>query len=181
MVLLLLACARPAPAPVVTPAPPPVRDARVQWIDLQGADPIDLLEACLRDCPQEYSGATVPSRTWWSVDWHWNGDDGVPCLVAGVSANVDIVVSLPRWSPPAEADPAVVVAWREFTAALALHEQGHVDMVRAGAAGLTSARRGCGEMPSYGAAILRSLWLSQVEYDVATDHGRTQGARFWGE
>lgn len=181
MVLLLVACARPAPAPVVTEAPPPIRDARVQWIELQGADPVDLLESCLRDCPQEYTGARVPSRTWWSVDWHWDADDGPPCLVAGVRTHVDVVVSLPRWQPPAEADPAVVAAWRGFTDALARHEQGHVDMVHAGAAGLAAARRDCGEMPAYGAAILRSLFLEQVEYDVATDHGRTQGASFWGE
>lgn len=160
--------------------PPLVTGARIDWVELEGQGPIDLLEDCLRDCPREDSGHPVPSRTWYSVRWNWYGSGDAPCIVAAVTMKIDVVVSLPAWTPPPDADPALVAAWKDYVVVLGEHEQGHVDLVDAYARPFASTRGSCTDLPFRGSRMLGALREAQAAYDVLTAHGRLQGARFFG-
>lgn len=177
MLLLLLACAHEPPSPPALP----VVGAEVLWYDLTGADRIDLIESCADTCPRDEAGHPVASLTLWAVEWTWQRPPTEPCEVQNVAVAVDATVTLPRWTPPPEADPALVEEWRVYLAALAFHEQGHVDLAHSLATdaeeGVASA--GCGGAHAAGRAAVARIGEAQHAYDAATDSGRRQGADFW--
>ena len=177
MLPLLLACAHEPPSPPSLP----IVGAEVLWYDLTGADRIDLIQSCADTCPRDEADRPVASLTLWAVDWTWQRPPTEPCEVRNVAVAVDTTVTLPRWSPPPEADPALVDEWRAYLTALALHEQGHVDLAHELAAdseaALTSA--GCAGAHAAGREVLDRLGEAQHAYDAATDSGRRQGADFW--
>ncbi|MDP2313624.1 MAG: DUF922 domain-containing protein [Pseudomonadota bacterium] len=178
-VLLLLACAHPpTPAPV---AAPPVEGAWLTWFDLEGTDRIDLLESCLERCPRDEAGVTVASLTTWRLDWSWTPRPTDTCEVAGANVDVAVTVELPRWAPPSEADPALVVEWGQWLTALERHEQGHVEVAHVFAhdAEAVIADAGCAGADAAGTRLLAGLRQAQVDYDAETASGHTQGASFW--
>jgi predicted secreted Zn-dependent protease len=173
MIFLLVACAD-------GPPPGPIVDADVLWFDLEGRDRIDLLQSCTATCPRDDAGIVVSSLTSWAVDWTWKRS-GPPCQVSDAALEVDLTVVLPRWDAPSDADPALVAEWRAYLDALAVHEQGHVDLVRTLAAGtergITEA--GCADAPAVGARVIEQIRFAGAAYDANTQSGRTQGADFW--
>lgn len=179
--LLLLGCAHPPPPDPPTP-PPALEDAEVLWFELEGTDRIDLLESCLERCPRDDAGLPVASLTTWRLHWDWLRAPVEPCAVAGATVDVSVSVELPRWSPPAEADPALVAEWGAWHASLRRHEQGHVDVVHdfAQSAEARLADAGCEGVEEEGARLLAGVRAAQAEYDAVTVHGHTQGASFWG-
>lgn len=182
--LLLLGC---APAPVVPVAvalderdTAGIRGADVLWVDLRGQTRADLLLDCASHCPKEDLGLSVPSLTTWKVDWTW-GRDGEPCRVVDPKVHVDVTVALPRWRPPFDADAALVAEWHHYVAALARHEQGHVDLVYA-MAGISEARLaagGCEGARLVARTMLAELRERQAAFDAYTHHGRNQGPSFF--
>jgi len=92
----------------------------------------------------------------------------------------DIQVILPRWNPPADASPALVARWNEYVHRLAEHEQGHVDFVVASLPRVEAAIRAatCDTAEAAAQAALVPIRQHDVDYDAATQHGATQGARF---
>ena len=123
LTLLLLGCARSHPV-----AELPVADvlpgAEVRWFALEGADRIELLESCLKDCPRDEQGVAVASLSTWQVRWSWTRGSGEPCEVASAHVHATVVVDLPRWEPPEGAAPALVAEWDAWHSALRGHEQG---------------------------------------------------------
>lgn len=178
MLPLLLACVHEPPAPT----PVGIDGADVSWFALQGADRIDLIEACRDDCPHDELDRPVASLTTWAVDWTWVRRPGDPCEVLDPTVVVDIEVALPRWDPPLDADPALVDEWHTYLSALTRHEEGHVAVVHTLADGTADALRaaGCEEAHGAGADILDRIRTAQREYDEVTENGRLQGASFWG-
>lgn len=175
--LLFLACAHSPD--VVTP--PALDGADVAWFDLRGTDRIDLIESCARSCPRDEAGVPVASLTTWAVDWTWTRQASEPCEVVGATLDVDVDVELPRWDPPAEADPALVAEWDRYMTALRRHEQGHIDLVHAVAGTTSGALAGtpCDTADATGAGVLDALRGAQSAYDVETGNGHRQGADFW--
>ncbi|MFN7147004.1 MAG: DUF922 domain-containing protein [Myxococcota bacterium] len=180
MLFLLLACAHAPPGPAE--APPALERAEVHWFDLEGRDRIELLESCLRDCPRDEQGVAVASLTTWQLRWGWQRAPVEPCAVASTSVDAMVSVALPRWDPPADADPALVVEWEAWHTRLRRHEQGHVDVVHAFAhdAEARIAAAGCAGVDAAGAALMAGLRQAQADYDTATASGHRQGASFWG-
>src|SRR5262249_29721162 len=104
----------------------------------------------------------------------------------GVSVYIRSEITLPRWTPPPDAPPALVEQWKQFLAALETHEIGHKDIsARAARDVLTAIRRLDTMCPSFGAeakratdGIVARLRVEQATYDAETRHGATQGATF---
>jgi predicted secreted Zn-dependent protease len=92
-----------------------------------------------------------------------------------------VSVALPRWTPPADADPELVAEWAAWHGRLRWHEQGHVDVVHAFATGAEERLRaaGCAGIDAEGAAMMAGVRRAQADYDAATGSGHAQGARFW--
>lgn len=176
--LLLLACVHEPPEANA----PEVAGADVLWFDLKGRDRVDLIESCWENCPHDEQDRPVASLTTWAVDWTWVRRPGDPCEVLDPTVVVDVTVTLPRWDPPPDADPALADEWRTYLGALTRHEEGHVDLVHHLADGTASALRaaGCERAHAAGAAMLDHIRTAQRNYDDATGNGRTQGASFWG-
>lgn len=160
---------------------PLVTGADILWFDLDGGDRLDLISSCASTCPHDGNDNAVASLTTWAVDWTWLGHRTEPCVVVSPDVHVDVTVALPRWSPPAGTDPALIAEWGTYTTALARHEQGHVDLVydvaRDSADGLAGVP--CIDAHAASAGLLTDLRQVQAAYDVETRHGRTQGADFW--
>jgi predicted secreted Zn-dependent protease len=180
MTLLLVGCAVRSPLPDPEP-PPTLEGAEVAWFELEGEDRIDLLESCIARCPRDDDGTTVASLTTWRLHWDWVRSASEPCEVTGASVEVAVTVDLPRWTPPAEADPALVAEWDTWHARLRGHEQGHVDVVHVFAhdAEARLADAGCDGIAEEGERLVGNLRAAQRDYDLVTAHGHTQGASFW--
>lgn len=179
--LVLFACARPA-VPSAPEAPPlALERAEVDWFALRGADRIELLEACLADCPRDERDVAVASLTTWQLRWGWQRAPYEPCTVASTTVDVRVSVALPRWEPPVEADPALVREWETWHASLRQHEQGHVDVVHVFAHDAEARLKdaGCAGIDAAGAALMAGLREAQADYDRTTEDGHGQGASFW--
>ncbi len=179
MLPILLACAH---EPLASLQEPEVAGADVLWFDLVGTDRIDLIESCFATCPHDEQDRPVASLTTWAVDWTWVRRPGEPCEVMEPTVVVDVTVTLPRWTPPPDADPALTAEWHTYLQALTHHEEGHVDLVHH-LADDTAGRlveAGCDRAHASGASTLDRIRTAQRNYDDATGNGRTQGASFWG-
>jgi predicted secreted Zn-dependent protease len=87
---------------------------------------------------------------------------------------------MPRWVPPKTASPGLVAKWANYTHALAEHEKGHVDFVVANYRSVAKAIKSatCGTAETAAQAAIDPIRQHDIDYDVVTDHGATQGARF---
>lgn len=115
------------------------------------------------------------------------------CTINQVWVWMQAQITRPRWSPPPDADPAVVAEWKRFLSALETHESGHREIAGKAARdiitrlrGLTDQARGvtdlCSQLDMNATDIARQITNKAVEeeiaYDAETRHGLTQGATF---
>jgi predicted secreted Zn-dependent protease len=118
--------------------------------------------------------------------WHFTyTNDAASCLMRTVSVTVYDTVTLPLWTPPPRADPAVVAEWSRFVTMLGRHEEGHreisVDGARQIAQQLSALppHAWCWDLEAdanaQGHAILASAQQRQVQYDDETSHGLRRG------
>jgi len=76
----------------------------------------------------------------------------------GLFYNMNVII--PRWTPPKDVDPDLIAKWDNVVKTLAIHENGHVKIVRNNVYG-SEASRSC-------------LGLSDVEYQISCDEVRGQ-------
>jgi predicted secreted Zn-dependent protease len=107
------------------------------------------------------------------------------CRLATVSVGLHAGVVLPSWTPDANATPGIVAGWQSYIAALAAHEQGHVDLDVTGARRLLADLQAlpalpCGSVDTRVASMLTNttdaIERANAAYDAETNHGRGQGA-----
>jgi predicted secreted Zn-dependent protease len=165
----------------------PVIHDEIEYIDVTGNSKRELVEALDRLSVPDETGKRFYGHTHWELRWNYNvASEGAECRVTTVTATLDMTMSLPRWDPPRNANPALVRTWNAFVAGLREHEEGHRDIALAAAQEIT--RRIEAEPPAANCAKLKrtvgiranSLLDEYREkgrrYDKSTDHGRTQGA-----
>jgi predicted secreted Zn-dependent protease len=126
----------------------------------------------------------------WNMAWRYQtrARDAI-CYMSQATVAIDATITLPEWSAPAGADPALVDDWKRYATALTSHEAGHRELVLTGAkrvqrALLDVSPQPCGSMQ----ASARQAAQSQMEeirkedarYDQTTRHGATQGAVWSG-
>lgn len=182
MLLLLLGCPK-SPAVALAPvevAADALSGADVRWYDVRGHDVFSLRESLRLHAPVDENGERTLGRTQWSVTWTWKGG-GEPCRVESAVVDLSLLVWMPRWTPETGADPELIERWRGYLAALALHERGHVGLVTAQVAQLDDILRAapCADAEAVGALALNAIRALNSDYDVATQHGRSQGAWYW--
>ena len=125
--------------------------------------------------PKGYAGYTS-----WRVSWSWPGYGSLFCDVSGANVDAAVTVTFPSWKPPADASPELVEKWARFVAALAVHEQGHVDNVYASLPRIREAIQSADCLSAEDAAqqIIAEMNQYDLDYDAETGYGRTQGAVF---
>jgi predicted secreted Zn-dependent protease len=110
------------------------------------------------------------------------------CVLKGAKVTVSVVMRLPRWKAPDDAEASVKDWWRKAAAAIRGHEDGHQQIdVEAGRNVLNYIQdvppeTSCDKLDDrVNAEILRGQdeeFRNNVEYDKRTKHGKTQYGEF---
>lgn len=170
--------------------PPDVRyNQRVETYEVSGAD--YALGRDIRSAPPRPGGGQRFAGYYeWYLSWRYETwREGPVCRVNRVFITINAVVTLPKWTQPADAPPALVEEWKRFITALATHEVGHRDLVLDGAVRIQQAILGVApqDCPAVGSAVqqaaqplLADMRAQELRYDETTRHGATQGAVWTG-
>lgn len=176
-----------APTSAVTPSSIPaalgdvnIPNATIQYYDISGSTEGELRAEMDAQGPVGYDGYKGDATTKWFIDWNWPGYGTNSCDLIQATVSDQITVILPHWKPPANAPPALIAEWANYTRALAEHERGHVDFVVASIPSVLTAikRATCATADAAAQAALEPIRQHDIDYDAATNHGATQGARF---
>jgi predicted secreted Zn-dependent protease len=180
--VLLAACGIPS-APVAVPVmveSVSIPNATVVYYDVVGSTEADLRAQLDALGPRGYDGYKGDATTQWNISWHWPSNSDGSCRLTETVVSCEIKVIFPRWRPPSNVSPALAAKWARYIHALAEHEKGHVDFVVANIPIVESAIKGatCQTANAAGEAALAVIRKHDIDYDAATQHGVTQGARF---
>ena len=145
----------------------------------------DVLRSMLDGGPRT-AGRTFFGLTETAVDLRYDtATAGVGCVVENVEVVLTLTITLPEWTPAADADAGLVRDWARFRRALAAHEDQHREIAERGAASLHQAvdglrRTTCAQANAEARARLDRLEAAIAEaharFDAETGHGRTEGA-----
>lgn len=123
--------------------------------------------------------------TKWYVRWNYRYSGGTgSCGIASVSTGLSIAYTLPNWENRSQAPESLQGSWDRMMAALKKHEDQHarhgIDAAKEIDAAISNmkARSTCDELGNAAnaaaAAIVKKHAQRDVEYDRATNHGRTE-------
>ena len=148
----------------------------------------DELRADMRRLGPKIDGTSFVGEARSPMQWRWRTEStgGGTCEIREVSVSLNAQITLPRWKPPADAEPGLETEWKRFIAALEEHESGHKDISAKAGREITSKIRGmsglCAQLSARANDIARTLVARAAEeqkfYDVTTRHGVTQGTVF---
>ena len=179
--ILLAACGNHAatvdknsrPLPTVTPIN--ISNATMDFYDVTGATEQELRAQMSALGPNGHEAYTK-----WDIRWNWPGQGTPDCNLRDATVSYDIAVTFPRWYPTADATPELIAKWNHYIGALSAHERNHVDNVVAQVPLVTAAiqRAACNTAEAAAQAALEPIRQFDIQYDLNTDHGATQGARF---
>jgi predicted secreted Zn-dependent protease len=173
--------ALPITAPALTTLTPvAIPNATVVYYDISGSTENGLRDQLDASGPVGYDGYKGDSTTRWYITWHWPTNQDGSCQMDQTAVSYEIKVIFPRWQPTEGVSAQLVARWEQYTAALLEHEKGHVDLVVLNVPKVVEAVKGrqCEAANAVGEMMLAEIRKQEVEYDAATNHGATQGARF---
>jgi predicted secreted Zn-dependent protease len=170
-------------------APTPTIHDAVEYRDIVGNTENELVAGLRSNAASTGSNDRFAANTRWRLRWDFRvaSDDG-SCRVSAASVWLDVDMTLPRWTPPANAKHKLVKRWNAFDAALRKHENGHRDIAIAAAndvasrVAATKPASDCSALKkTLGAmadGVVRDYRDKEDSYDVTTQHGAVQGATF---
>ncbi len=176
-------------AAFVAPAADALRvTTRTVWYDVRGATEDELSHQVQALGPRDGAGAWGAS-TAWHFTWTFERmPTSAGCSAADPHVDLLVTFTYPRWTPPTGSAAELVDVWQRYLDAATVHEQGHADLATSAGSELVLALR---QAPPAAACeglddvaddvaerVLASHAISQMLYDVQTDHGQTQGATF---
>lgn len=155
------------------------------YYDVEGETPDALAAQLVRYGPQ-VRGKRYFGLTEWAVDaeYRWVRRP-TGCSINSLTVRAAVQTHLPRWGRSATASRELRGAWDRFLHALDWHEHGHRALAEE-AAEVIRVRLGALRAPSCAhlevqahrevITVLNEYETYNNAYDVATDHGRSQGA-----
>lgn len=162
---------------------------RVELYDVLGTSAFAIRADINRKRPLGKDGKRHDALTRWDVEWKYDygrflGD----CELSNIRVNVTTTYTMPRWRPPPNASPALVKRWNAYARALWKHEREH------GRRGVRTAeeihrmlgsqpsRDSCASLSTRADSLARQVIArhsaEDAAYDVRTNHGASEGARF---
>lgn len=142
----------------------------------------------LRSCaPSNGSGEVFAGETGYTLTWQYAATttDGGLCTLSRLKIGLHVTMSLPAWSPSAQATSGLANQWKNFISNLNIHENGHVALDTQYANQLLSDLQSmpAADCATLNAAVqtkatttLANLDTANATYDNQTNHGATQGA-----
>lgn len=160
---------------------------RTEYYDVTGSTEHELRAVMDRRRPKDSAGERHDAVTNWDVHWKYRYvtvTDG--CALASLATTLDVVTIFPRWSN--RQSGALTQRWDKYVAALEAHESEHMQIALRAARiiherlSTLEEERTClllkASIDSKGQALLDQLRREEAEYDLRTQHGASQGARF---
>lgn len=190
LALLIAGCAANPPMPGANPIrlPPGISyHEHLESYQVTGTDRASIGEG-IRALP--INGQRFAGSYKWNMAWRYQTHArNAICYMSQATVAIDATITLPQWSAPHDANPALVDDWNRYTSALTTHETGHRELVLAGAkrmqrALLDVSPQPCGSMQTAAKraaqAQMEEIRNEDVQYDRTTRHGATQGAVWSG-
>lgn len=188
LILFGAACASTPRNPVLDKYPVGISGrTSVIYYDVHGSS-YDELRADMRRLGPKVSGTSFVGETRSPMQWSWRTESIAPgsCSIRDVRVSMNAQILLPRWTPPPDADSALVAEWKRFITALEVHEAGHKDISARAGREIIEQLRGmsglCSQINSRASEVARAVTErardQQARYDAETRHGLTQGTSF---
>jgi predicted secreted Zn-dependent protease len=157
-----------------------IPNATIEYYEISGSTEGELREQLDALAPVGYDGYKGDATTNWFIRWDWPGYGTMSCDLSKATVSYEIEVVFPRWALPDDASPDLVTKWASFTRALAEHEKNHVDFVVANYRSVLAAIKSatCETADAAASSALEPIRQHDRDYDAATNHGETEGARF---
>ena len=138
------------------------------------------------------TGRRFDASTRWNLEWRFDSHNSWQgCEISRVWTQLKVTMVTPRHGSPSSLPEPLRQEWTRYVQRLALHEEGHVRIPSDAARDIEIAlnrlqRSDCAtlerEANRIGNEILQRARGAERGYDLQTDYGRTQGARFpWTE
>ncbi len=138
--------------------------------------------------PKDPSGAPRDAYTEWKVSWRWpDGERGPDFSRTQVERKVRI--TLPRWEGVQYASPGLRAQWNDYMTALVTHERNHLELVDSGYQEIpqkisdaykANPELSIAEAHQLAGEVLAKIRAADREYDLSTQHGRSEGVKFPG-
>jgi predicted secreted Zn-dependent protease len=167
----------------------PAVTERFSYYDVSGSTVQELRADLSRKRPSDKEGARYDAITRWHIRWNYRYQPaGRLCEIQKPSVTVEVTILFPRLKDAGSTPAQVVQAFAHYTEKLLLHERGHAQNAIDTAGKMERElrnlrpRASCNVLQEHANGLARSLvkeanaW--DVDYDLRTRHGATQGARF---
>ena len=167
----------------------PAVTERFNYYDVSGSTAQEVRADLNRNRPSDKTGAGYDAITRWHIRWNYHYEPvGQQCAIMRASTAVEVTIIFPRLKDTASIPAEVVQAFAKYTEKLMVHEKGHAQNAIDTTGKIEheirklASRSSCHELEEQANSLARSLvkeanqW--DVDYDLRTRHGATQGARF---
>lgn len=175
----------PAPGPAAGPAAPAALPIAIttheQFYDIDGSSAGALRESIHRLGPAGGDDAL----TVWDLESSYRATpDAAGCVLRDVKVTLTVTITLPRWTPPADASTSLRNAWRSYLQHVRAHEAGHRAIAERNARDLIGVLKPlrastCDELDKLASRTVEEQVADgrarNRQYDVDTKHGQTQG------
>lgn len=159
------------------------------YYDIKGQSARELSEAMDRFGPLGKDGKRYHGHTEWKITWEYTfTETDASCHLDSFHVAYEVTITIPRWLGYDRSSRHLKANWDKYLAALLTHENGHKDIGWLAAEaikkeiGRIKVQRTCIQLETMVKNVAEGLAdgarAENEEYDVATDHGKTQGATF---
>jgi predicted secreted Zn-dependent protease len=129
----------------------------------------------------EVAGRRFDGLTTWALNWGFSFDGGgVSCRLRNATIEIEAVITLPELSDEGALPAAELDLWSDYLRELRAHEDGHVNIYRAGAQELSNEILALGDMDceqlrktlaTLGEAKIARISQADRNFDLQTGHG----------
>lgn len=138
------------------------------------------------------TGRRFDALTRWTLQWRFDSRSSFnSCEIARTWTSLRVTMQFPSHGKPSSLSEALRQEWTTYLQRLSQHEEGHVRIPSDAARDIETAldrlrRPDCPSLEQeanrVANEILQRAQATERNYDIQTDHGRSQGARFpWTE
>jgi predicted secreted Zn-dependent protease len=167
--------------------PNPEISVEEEYYEIDGKTDQELYRNIFLVSPINENGETYAGYTSWSVSWnYWWKETPKDCTISNVKTFVKVKYTLPSWSHAHWNSHGLERKWKTYSTALRQHEEGHSEFGIKAATKIQHTikemgpRNSCSELEHaanlIGEEILEEYMGHNRQYDIETDHGKTQGA-----
>jgi predicted secreted Zn-dependent protease len=171
---------------VATPTFADRNDFSIEYFTLTGTTARALSAEIDAKGPFGEDGRRSDGYTHWAMNWSFGFDSSdAGCTASRVVVDLDILMTLPRWTPPPGTDAELLSRWNRYIAALRIHEDGHRYRAETAARDMRQAlllerpAPDCdtlrNRLDSRANGLLDDLRKRQAVYDRETAFGQKQG------